>query len=60
MSGLDAHLDGGFSDRDPVAVFEVHVGILALGSLLRGFALFAPAPFFAVHVGAIHAAQIAQ
>ena len=48
------------ADGDTVAVFKIDAGILALGSLFRGFAFFATAAFFPVDVGAVHAAEIAQ
>jgi len=53
-------LDAGLADGDAVAVLEIDAGILALGSLFRGFAFFATAAFFPVDVGAVHAAEIAQ
>jgi len=53
-------LDAGLSDGDAVAVLEVDAGILARGSLFRGFAFFATAEFFPVDVGAVHAAEITQ
>ncbi len=41
-------------------MLEIDTGILALGSLLRGFAFFAASAFFPVQMGAVHAAEIAQ
>jgi len=58
--GLDADLDAGVADGDAVAVLEGYAGILALGSLFRGFTFFATAAFFPVDVGAVHAAEVAQ
>jgi len=57
--GLDAHLDAGLADGDAVVVLEGYAGILVLGSLFRGFAFFAPAALFPVHMRAVHAAEIA-
>jgi hypothetical protein len=58
--GLDADFDAGLAGGDAVAVLEGYAGILALRSLLRGFAFFATTAFFPVHVGAVHAAEVAQ
>ena len=54
------HINRGLADGDAVAVFQVDAGVLAECALLRSFAFFAAAAFRAVHLGAVHAAEIAQ
>jgi hypothetical protein len=58
--GFQGHFDGGLADGDAVAVVEGDGRVLAVGTLLRGLTFLAPATFFPVHVGAVHAAEVAQ
>lgn len=58
--GFQAHFDVGFSDGDAITVLEGDGRVLPKRALLRSFALFPAATLFAVHVGAVHASEIAQ
>ena len=45
---------------DLVTTVQVNLVVLLPGALLRGLALFASADLPAIHIGAVHAAQIAD
>jgi hypothetical protein len=48
------------ADGDAVTVFQVDARVLAECALFRGFAFFAPAAFFPVHLSAVEATEITQ
>ena len=58
--GFEGHFDGGLADGDVVAILEGDGGVLAEGTLFRGFAFFAATATLSVHMGAVHAAKVAE
>ena len=57
---MNPHHQSCLPNFDFVAIIQMNLGVLLPGTLLRGLALFASADLPTVHIGAVHAAQIAN